>query len=100
MITSAEVLAFEVHYKMHRILFASQNDQRLREHIINLIPGAQQFMKVYPAEYHQFFEDHATNAREKLYEANNAASTELYEMKVSERIQEDVRSTHQCPQGP
>ncbi|KAJ9613974.1 hypothetical protein H2200_002110 [Cladophialophora chaetospira] len=86
MVKTAEMLAFDVYVKMVRALHINQNDKKLREHIINIVPEARYTITAYTAQEKEVFEFYAGMTRQHLQDAAAIATTELVQFKTSKEF--------------
>ncbi|ETI20501.1 hypothetical protein G647_08538 [Cladophialophora carrionii CBS 160.54] len=82
-VTTAEMVAFDIFVKMTEALFIHCNDRQLREHVISIVPEAQYTMPTYTGHERQFFNMYAATMRQQLCDANAAATRNLLELKNS-----------------
>jgi hypothetical protein len=85
-VTTAEMVAFEIFVKMTEALLIYRNDNRLHEHVLSIVPEAQDFMPTYTVDDRQFFDMYAANMREQLRDANATAIGNLLELKNSKEF--------------
>ncbi|EXJ54406.1 hypothetical protein A1O7_09745 [Cladophialophora yegresii CBS 114405] len=85
-VTAAEMAAFEIFVKMTEALFIHRNDNRLREHVISVVPEAQYTMPTYTGHERQFFHMYSTNMLQQLRDANATATRNLLDLKNSKEF--------------
>ena len=76
-VTTAEMLAYEIVYKMIKALFIFGNDQELWTHICKVVSEAPNLCSPYTPNEVAYFKMMATFKRQELEDANIAAVTQL-----------------------
>ena len=85
-VTTAELMAFDIVVKMTQALFVFDNDKQLYNHICMVIPEAPLLINRYTGHQLKFFDEFATENRKRLFDANADAITKLVALKTSKEF--------------